>query len=83
MAEWRFLILAIWAALADEWKDHRMSKDLDLSRERTPSALRGLIRTRSRRLSSRIKKRDPERYYESLTEIRDLAEAALLQDQHE
>lgn len=60
-----------------------MSGELDLTENRTPSGLRRLIRTRSRRLSSRIKKRDPERYYQSLTEIRDLVEAALSQDQGE
>lgn len=54
-----------------------MAKPLDLSVKRTPSGFRNLLEVRVRRLSSTKSK---EQQVEALTEIRDIAQAAL--DQH-
>lgn len=47
------------------------------NRPRAPSALRGYILVRARRLSDRIRRDDPTRYKNSLEEIRDAAQSAL------
>ena len=51
----------------------------DLNRPRPPSSWRRLIRTRTRRLSARIRRRDPARYRQTLREIAELAVHALAQ----
>lgn len=54
-----------------------MAAPLDLTKKRTPSGFRNLLEVRVRRLSSSKSK---EHQAEALTEIRDIAQAAL--DQH-
>lgn len=53
----------------------------DLSTPRSPSGWRRLLKTRVRRLTGRRRDTRPSEYRRSLREIREIADAALRQEQ--
>lgn len=53
----------------------------DLSKPRSPSGWRRLLKTRVRRLTARLRDNRPSEYRRALREIRAIADAALRQEQ--